>query len=70
MAKQVPTTSLHDQTPDELKAQVVELEKQLQEMRLKLAAGKLDKPSQLKLRSAQVARIKTVLREKELGITA
>lgn len=70
MAKQVKTTSLHDQTPDALKAQVVELEKELQEMRLKLAAGKLDKPSQLKLRSAQVARIKTVMREKELGITA
>ncbi|MBP7876073.1 50S ribosomal protein L29 [Candidatus Woesebacteria bacterium] len=50
--------------------QSVEVEKQLQEMRLKLAAGKLDKPSQVKLLSAQLARIKTVLREKQLGISA
>jgi large subunit ribosomal protein L29 len=70
MAKQLTAPALHDQTAQALSQQVRELEKQLQEMRLKLAAGKLDKPSQVKLRSAQLARTKTVLREKELGITA
>ncbi len=70
MAKQTPAPALHDLTAEALKEQVRELEKQLQEMRLKLAAGKLDKPSSVKLRSAQLARVKTVLREKELGISA
>jgi len=70
MAKQIAAPALHDQTAEALSQQVIELERQLQEMRLKLAAGKLDKPSQVKLRSAQLARVKTVLREKELGITA
>lgn len=70
MAKQLTAPALHEQTPEALQQQVQELETQLQEMRLKLAAGKLDKPSQVKLRSAQLARVKTVLREKQLGITA
>ncbi len=70
MAKKITTPSLHDQTMEALAHQSVEVEKQLQEMRLKLAAGKLDKPSQVKLLSAQLARIKTVLREKQLGISA
>ena len=70
MAKQLTAPALHDQTVQALSQQALELEQQLQEMRLKLAAGKLDKPSQVKLRSAQLARVKTVLREKELGISA
>lgn len=70
MAKQIAAPALHEQSTDALSGQIKELEKQLQEMRLKLAAGKLDKPSQVKLRSAQLARVKTVLREKELGISA
>lgn len=70
MAKQVTAVALHDQTIEALQQEARELERQLQEMRLKLAAGKLDKPSQVKLRSAQLARVKTVLREKELGISA
>jgi ribosomal protein L29 len=70
MAKQVALPALHDQTQEALREQARVLERELQEMRLKLAAGKLDKPSQVKLRSAQLARVKTVLREKELGITA
>ena len=67
MAKTKTAPALHDSTIEQLQQQARELEKDLQDLRLKLAAGKLDKPTQIKIKSAQLARIKTVQREKELS---
>lgn len=65
MAKNVPT-NLHGLTTAELQKLIVELERNVQEGRLRLAAGKLDKPSQIWQQAATLARAKTVLREQQL----
>lgn len=69
MAKQTAAT-LHDLTVAEISAKIVELERSVQEARLKLAAGKLDKPSQIRNEARELAQLKTVLREKELVAVA
>ncbi len=65
MAKQI-AASLHDLSPTELQSKIGVLERSVQEARLKLAAGKLDKPSQIRNEARELAQLKTVLREKEL----
>lgn len=49
----------------ELNAQVVELKKELFELRFQQATGQLDKPSKLKEVKKTIARIKTIITEKE-----
>lgn len=49
-----------------LTSKAVELERQVQELRLKLAAGKLDKPSQIRILAHELARVKTELRYQQL----
>jgi large subunit ribosomal protein L29 len=58
--------NLHSLSNDQLRESIITLEKQIQEARLKLAAGKLDKPSQIKNDLIELARIKTIIREREL----
>lgn len=66
MAKQVAAT-LHDLSVAELQSKIGVLEHSVQEARLKLAAGKLDKPSQIRNEARELAQLKTVLRQKELA---
>lgn len=66
MAKTVKT-DLHALSAKELQLMVVDLERSVQEARLRLAAGKLDKPSQIWQQAATLARVKTILREQELA---
>lgn len=65
MVKNTPT-NYHALTLDELQHLVSELETGVQEARLQLAAGKLDKPSQVWQQAEKLAQVKTVLREKQL----
>ncbi|MFA6814097.1 MAG: 50S ribosomal protein L29 [Candidatus Pacebacteria bacterium] len=58
--------ALHDKDQIELKKELSVLMKDLAGMRLLAKAGKLDSPAKLKNLRKDVARIKTVLREKEL----
>lgn len=58
--------ALHDKSQAELKKELNTLMKDLAGMRLLAKAGKLDSPAKLKNLRKDVARIKTVLREKEL----
>lgn len=58
--------ALHDKDQAELKTDLAVLIKDLAGMRLLAKAGKLDSPAKLKNLRKDIARIKTVLSEKEL----
>ena len=51
---------------EELNSKITEAKKELFELRLKQSTGQLEKPSQIKNLRKSVARMKTILREREL----
>ena len=51
---------------EELNTKIAEAKKELFELRLKQSTGQLEKPSQIKNLRKSVARMKTILREREL----
>ena len=53
---------------DELRAKATELEKTLFDLRMKLKTGRLDSTAMIESTRRDIARVKTVLREQELGI--
>jgi len=53
---------------EELRAKVPELEKTLFELRMKLKTGRLDSTADIEKTRRDLARVKTLLREQELGI--
>ncbi len=54
-------------TDDELKEKLVELKKKLMNLRFQNAIGGLEKPSDIKATKRDIARILTILRERELS---
>ena len=52
---------------EQLNANITESKKELFELRLKQSTGSLDKPSQIKALRKTVARMKTILKERELN---
>ena len=52
----------------ELRAKEKELRKELMEMRFKKSIGRLDNPAKYRQLKRDLARVLTVIREKELGI--
>ena len=56
---------LRDLTVDDLEARAKELEDQLFRMRIQQSLGQLDAPLKLRFTRRDLARIKTILREKE-----
>ncbi len=61
-------SELRNYTDEELKRLLEEKKKQLMELRFQLAMGQLKNTSLIKLTKRDIARIKTILRERELGI--
>lgn len=57
---------LRKMTDEELKEKLLELKKNLMELRFKNAIGNLEKPSDIKATKRTIARILTILREREL----
>ncbi len=51
---------------EELTSKITESKKELFELRLKQSTGSLDKPSKIRELRKNVARMKTILREREL----
>ena len=51
---------------DELKAKIADAKKELLELRVKKSTGSLEKPSRINELRKLVARMKTILREREL----
>ena len=61
---------LHELTVEELNAKVKELSEELFNLRFRHAIGQLENPMSLKACKKDIARIKTILREKELNAKA
>lgn len=62
-------TELRDLTMEELMEKYKELKKELFNLRFQKAVGQLGNPMRIKQVKRDIARIKTVIREKELGIS-
>lgn len=53
---------------NELDGRLLELKTELFNLRFQLATGQLDNPLSIKLVRKDIARVKTILKERELGI--
>ncbi|AJC73001.1 50S ribosomal protein L29 [Pseudothermotoga hypogea DSM 11164 = NBRC 106472] len=61
-------TELRNYTDDELKKLLEEKKRQLMELRFQHALGQLRNTSLIEETKRDIARVKTILRERELGI--
>lgn len=61
---------LRDKSVNELNQSVVDLKTELFNLRFQLATGELDNPMRINKVKKDIARVKTVLRERELNINA
>ena len=61
-------SELRQYTDEELQRLLEEKKKQLMDLRFQLAMGQLTNYAQIKQTKRDIARIKTILRERELGI--
>lgn len=59
---------IRDLSSDELQARMDELKTELFNLRFQLATGQLDNPMQIKRVRKDIARVKTIIRERELNI--
>lgn len=55
-------------TNQELEAQLLDSKTELFNLRFQLATGQLDNPMRIKIVRKDIARVKTIIRERELGI--
>jgi len=53
-------------TPQELNEKMVELKNELFNLRFQLATGQLDNPMKIKAIKKDIARVNTILRQKEI----
>lgn len=53
---------------EELRSKIDEAKEELFRLRLQLATGQLDNPNKIRETKRFIARLKTILRERELGI--
>ena len=51
---------------EDLKKRVIEKKEELFEKRMKASSGTLDKPTEMKALRKEIARIKTILKEREM----
>ncbi len=59
---------LRDKSVNELNQSVIDLKTELFNLRFQLATGELDNPMRINKVKKDIARVKTVLRERELNI--
>jgi len=59
-------SELRDMTTEELTEKIGELKRELFNLRFQLATGQLDNPMRIKQVRKDIARAKTILREREL----
>ncbi len=57
---------IHDMTNDELATKLISLKEELFNLRFRHATGQLENPNVLKTVKKDIARVKTVIREREL----
>lgn len=63
----VKTKELIEMSNEQLNAKISECKEELFNLRFSQATGNLEKPSRLRELRKQVAQMKTILRERELG---
>jgi large subunit ribosomal protein L29 len=68
MAVSTPVTELRDATSDDLVEKLTEAKKELFNLRFQAATGQLESHGRLRAVRKDIARIYTVMRERELGI--
>jgi len=61
-------SELRNMSTNELEQHVKKLKEELFNLRFQLATGQLDNPARLRQVKKDIARAKTILRERELGI--
>ncbi|MFO7263074.1 MAG: 50S ribosomal protein L29 [Bacillaceae bacterium G1] len=61
-------SELRNMATNELEQHVKKLKEELFNLRFQLATGQLDNPARLRQVKKDIARAKTILRERELGI--
>jgi large subunit ribosomal protein L29 len=59
---------VRDMTIDELRVKLGSLKEELFNLRFQVATGQLDNPMRIKDVRKSIARVKTIMRERELGI--
>ena len=63
---QMKANKIHDMSVNELEQKLVELKGELFNLRFQMATGQLENPIRVRDVRKSIARIKTILREKEL----
>ena len=66
-ARSVHLRNLRNLTPEELEAKGKELKRDLFTLRFQLVSGRIENPSKIKATRREIARMKTITREKTLG---
>ena len=70
MATGTPAAELRELNDEELDAKVREAKEELFNLRFQMATGQLDNNRRLRVVRTEIARIYTVLRERELGLAS
>ncbi|MDO1481296.1 50S ribosomal protein L29 [Rhodococcus ruber] len=70
MATGTPATELRELTEEELVTKLREAKEELFNLRFQMATGQLDNNRRLRVVRHEIARIYTVLRERELGLAS
>ncbi|MET8648620.1 MULTISPECIES: 50S ribosomal protein L29 [Nocardia] len=68
MATETPAAELRELTEDELVSRLRESKEELFNLRFQMATGQLDNNRRLRVVRHEIARIYTVMRERELGL--
>lgn len=68
MVKLMKAKEIRQMSGNELDTRLVELKTELFNLRFQLATGQLDNPLSIKYVRKDIARVKTILKERELGI--
>ena len=64
MAKAKAAADYRSETPEVLKANLLQLKKEQFNLRFQVATGQLEKTARIKLVRREIARVQTILREK------
>lgn len=68
VVKLMKAKEIRQMTDKELNTQLMDLKGELFNLRFQLATGQLDNPMRIKVVRKDIARVKTIIRERELGI--
>ena len=68
MVKRMSNKELRELSNEEMIKKIAEYKEELFNLRMSQASGNLEKPSRIKELRKLVARMKTILRERELGM--